>query len=274
MKFTDKLAAAIRANDSLLCVGLDPDIQRFPDALQGKSDAIFTFCKAIIDATAATACAFKPQIAYFAALAAEDQLQAICDYLKTQYPQIPIVLDAKRGDIGNTASAYAQSAFGHFNADAITLNPYMGGDTLEPFLRHADRGGFLLCRTSNPGSRDIQELILADGRPLYLAIAELAANHWNTNQNVGLVVGATQPDALKAVRTICPELPFLLPGIGAQGGDLVQALNAGLDARRSGLLINVSRSVMYASSGTDYAQAARIEAIRTRDAINAVRHSA
>ncbi len=183
------------------------------------------------------------------------------------------ILDAKRGDIGNTASAYATSAFSHFNADAITLNPYLGGDSLEPFLRHADRGAFLLCRTSNPGSRDIQELVLADGRQLYIAIAELAATQWNTNHNVGLVVGATQPEALKAVRTMCPDLPFLLPGVGAQGGDLVQALTAGLDTRRSGLLINASRSILYASADANYAQLARLEAIRMRDAINSIRHS-
>lgn len=272
MSFNQRLQSAIEQQNSLLCIGLDPDVTKLPTSFDHDSDAVYTFCHDIIAATYDIAVAYKPNIAFFEAMGVAG-IETLTRLMQLTRHNIWI-LDAKRGDIGNTASAYAQSAFGHFNADAITLNPYMGGDTLEPFLRHADRGGFLLCRTSNPGSRDIQELILADGRPLYLAIAELAANHWNTNQNVGLVVGATQPDALKAVRTICPELPFLLPGIGAQGGDLVQALNAGLDARRSGLLINVSRSVMYASSGTDYAQAARIEAIRTRDAINAVRHSA
>ena len=181
------------------------------------------------------------------------------------------ILDAKRGDIGNTATAYASAAFDHYQSDAITVNPYLGGDSLEPFLANPDHGAFLLCRTSNPGSRDIQELILADGRPLYMAIASMAANQWNTNRNVGLVVGATQPAALQAVRACCPDLPFLLPGIGAQGGDLAQALAAGLDAQRAGLLVNVSRSVLYAASDTTYASAARAEAIRTRDAINAIR---
>lgn len=271
MSFNQRLQAAVAQQNSLLCIGLDPDVTKLPSLVRDNADAVYTFCHEIIAATHDVAVAYKPNIAFFEAMGVAG-IETLTRLMSLTRHNIWI-LDAKRGDIGNTASAYAQSAFDHFNADAITLNPYMGGDTLEPFLRHADRGGFLLCRTSNPGSRDIQELILADGRPLYLAVAELAANHWNTNQNVGLVVGATQPEALKAVRTICPELPFLLPGIGAQGGDLVQALHAGLDARRSGLLINVSRSVMYASSDSNYAQAARAEAIRTRDAINAVRHA-
>jgi orotidine-5'-phosphate decarboxylase len=272
VSFNQRLHAAIEQQNSLLCIGLDPDVTKLPASLRDDADAVYTFCHEIIAATHDVAVAYKPNIAFFEAMGLVG-IETLTRLMQLTRHNIWI-LDAKRGDIGNTASAYAQAAFTHFNADAITLNPYMGGDTLEPFLRHADRGGFLLCRTSNPGSRDLQELILADGRPLYLAVADLAANQWNTNHNVGLVVGATQPDALNAVRTICPELPFLLPGIGAQGGDLVQALNAGLDARRSGLLINVSRSVMYASSDANYAHAARAEAIRTRDAINDVRYSA
>jgi orotidine-5'-phosphate decarboxylase len=272
VSFNQRLQVAIEQQNSLLCIGLDPDVTKLPASLRDDADAVYTFCHEIIAATHDVAVAYKPNIAFFEAMGLVG-IETLTRLMQLTRHNIWI-LDAKRGDIGNTASAYAQAAFTHFNADAITLNPYMGGDTLEPFLRHADRGGFLLCRTSNPGSRDLQELILADGRPLYLAVADLAANQWNTNHNVGLVVGATQPDALKAVRNICPKLPFLLPGIGAQGGDLVQALNAGLDAHRSGLLINVSRSVMYASTDTNYAQAARAEAIRTRDAINQVRHSA
>lgn len=272
MSFNQRLQTAIEQQNSLLCIGLDPDVTKLPASLQHDTDAVYTFCHEILAATHDVAVAYKPNIAFFESMGVAG-IEILTRLMQLTRHNIWI-LDAKRGDIGNTASAYAKSAFEHYNADAITLNPYMGGDTLEPFLRHADRGGFLLCRTSNPGSRDLQELILADGRQLYIAVAELAAHHWNINQNVGLVVGATQPDALKAVRTICPELPFLLPGIGAQGGDLVQALSAGLDARRSGLLINVSRSVMYASSDINYAHAARTEAIRTRDAINAVRHSA
>lgn len=269
VSFNQRLQTAIEQQNSLLCIGLDPDVTRLPDVLRNDVDAVYTFCHEIIAATHDIAVAYKPNIAFFEAMgvAGIDILTRLMQLTRHNI----WILDAKRGDIGNTASAYAKAAFTHFNADAITLNPYMGGDTLEPFLSHADRGGFLLCRTSNPGSRDLQELILADGRPLYLAVAELAATQWNTNHNVGLVVGATQPEALKAVRTICPELPFLIPGIGAQGGDLAQALTAGLDARRSGLLINASRSVLYARSDATYAQAARAEAVRTRDAINALR---
>lgn len=269
MSFNQRLQAAIEHHNSLLCIGIDPDFTRIPDTLRQDADAVYTFCHEIIAATHDIAVAFKPNIAFFEAMGLAG-IEVLTRLMALTRHNIWI-LDAKRGDIGNTASAYAQAAFDHFNADAITLNPYMGGDTLEPFLRHADRGGFLLCRTSNPGSRDLQELLLADGRPLYLAVAELAATQWNVNQNVGLVVGATQPEALKAVRTICPDIPFLLPGIGAQGGDLVQALTAGLDARRSGLLINASRSILYASNDANYAHAARAEAIRTRDAINQVR---
>lgn len=272
VNFNQRLQNSIEQQNSLLCIGLDPDVTRLPNVLRDDPDAVYTFCHEIIAATHDIAVAYKPNIAFFEALGVAG-IETLTRLMHLTRHNIWI-LDAKRGDIGNTASAYANAAFAHFNADAITLNPYMGGDTLEPFLSHADRGGFLLCRTSNPGSRDIQELTLADGRPLYMAVAELAATQWNTNHNVGLVVGATQPEALKRVRAVCPELPFLLPGIGAQGGNLIQALTAGLDTRRSGLLINVSRSVMYASSDATYAQAARAEALRMRDAINTVRHSA
>ncbi|MFZ9858086.1 MAG: orotidine-5'-phosphate decarboxylase [Roseiflexaceae bacterium] len=272
MSFNQRLQSAIEQQNSLLCIGLDPDISKLPASLHNNADAVYTFCHEIIAATHDITVAYKPNIAFFEAMGVAG-IETLTRLMQLTRHNLWI-LDAKRGDIGNTASAYAHAAFSHFNADAITLNPYMGGDTLEPFLRHADRGGFLLCRTSNPGSRDLQELMLADGRPLYLAVAELAATQWNTNHNVGLVVGATQPAALKSVRAICPELPFLLPGIGAQGGDLAHALNAGLDAQRSGLLITVSRSVMYASNDANYAQAARAEALRTRDAINALRQSA
>ncbi|MFM2310475.1 MAG: hypothetical protein RLY87_2597, partial [Chloroflexota bacterium] len=179
--------------------------------------------------------------------------------------------DAKRGDIGNTAAAYASAAFDYLKADAITLNPYLGGDSLEPFLQKPERGSFLLCRTSNPGSTDLQELVLADGRPLYLAVAQLAQNQWNGNDNVGLVVGATQPEALATVRAHCPDLPILLPGVGAQGGDLQTAVAAGSDRHGRGLLVNVSRSVLYAATDHTFAHAARAEALRMRDAINAVR---
>jgi orotidine-5'-phosphate decarboxylase len=272
VKFTDKLAAAIRAHDSLLCVGLDPDIQRFPDTLQGKSDAIFTFCKAIIDATAATACAFKPQIAYFAAIAAEDQLQAICDYLKTEYPQIPIVLDAKRGDIGATAEQYAREAFERYRADAVTVNPYMGFDSLEPYLEWPDRGVIVLCRTSNPGGSDLQFLNV-DGQPLYQHVAQLVASKWNQHGQCGLVVGATFPQELAQVRAIVGDMPLLVPGIGAQGGDIKATVEAGQTNDGTGMMINSSRAILYAKpeAGEDFSMAAARVARETRDAVNQYR---
>jgi orotidine-5'-phosphate decarboxylase len=272
VKFTDKLAAAIRAHDSLLCVGLDPDIQRFPDTLKGKSDAIFTFCKAIIDATAATACAFKPQIAYFAALAAEDQLQAICDYLKAQYPQIPIVLDAKRGDIGATAEQYAREAFERYRADAVTVNPYMGFDSVEPYLEWQDRGVIVLCRTSNPGGSDLQFLNV-DGLQLYQHVARQVASKWNRHGQCGLVVGATFPQELAQVRAIVGDMPLLVPGIGAQGGDIRATVEAGQTADGGGMMINSSRAILYAKpeAGEDFAMAAARIARETRDAVNQYR---
>ena len=274
MKFTDKLAAAIRAHDSLLCVGLDPDIQRFPDTLQGKSDAIFTFCKAIIDATAATACAFKPQIAYFAAIAAEDQLQAICDYLKTEYPQIPIVLDAKRGDIGATAEQYAREAFERYRADAVTVNPYMGFDSVEPYLEWQDRGVIVLCRTSNPGGSDLQFLNV-DGQPLYQHVAQLVASKWNQHGQCGLVVGATFPQELAQVRAIVGDMPLLVPGIGAQGGDIKATVEAGQTADGSGMMINSSRAILYATPKVDedFSMAAARVARETRDTVNQFRRA-
>jgi orotidine-5'-phosphate decarboxylase len=270
--FIDKLSSAWTADHSLLCVGLDPDIARFPGQLQGKPDAIFSFCKAIIDATADTACAFKPQIAYFAALRAEDQLEAICAYLRNTYPQIPIVLDAKRGDIGATAEQYAREAFERYGADAVTVNPYMGSDSVAPYLEWKDRGVIVLCRTSNPGGSDLQ-FLKADGKPVYQHVAQLVAEKWNTNGQCGLVVGATFPDELAQVRRIVGDMPLLVPGIGAQGGDIEATVNAGRTANGAGMMINSSRAILYAkaNAGEDFAQASRRVALETRDAINRAR---
>ncbi|MGE5622144.1 MAG: orotidine-5'-phosphate decarboxylase [Bacillota bacterium] len=274
MTFTKKLAAAWMANNSLLCVGLDPDIAKFPGKLQGKPDAIFAFCKAIIDATADTACAFKPQIAYFAALRAEEQLEQICAYLRASYPQIPIVLDAKRGDIGATAEQYAREAFERYGADAVTVNPYMGYDSVAPYLEWKERGVIILCRTSNPGGSDLQ-FLNADGRPVYQHVAQLVADKWNTNGQCGLVVGATFPNELAQVRHIVGDMPLLVPGIGAQGGDIEATVNAGKTANGTGMMINSSRAILYAKAdekaGEDFAQAARRVAIETRNAINRYR---
>jgi orotidine-5'-phosphate decarboxylase len=272
--FTEKLSAAWAANDSLLCVGLDPDISKFPADLQGQPDAIAAFCKAIIDATADVACAFKPQIAYFAALRAEDQLEEICRYLRQKYPQIPIVLDAKRGDIGATAEQYAREAFERYDADAVTVNPYMGFDSVAPYLEWKDRGAIVLCRTSNPGGSDLQFLTV-EGKPLYQHVAQLVAEKWNTNGQCGLVVGATFPAELAQVRKIVGDMPLLVPGIGAQGGDIQATVTAGKTASGAGMMINSSRAILYAKTdekaGEDFAQAARRVATETRDAINRFR---
>ncbi len=272
MNFIAKLTAASKLNHSLLCVGLDPDVAKFPAELQGKSDAIFIFCKAIIDATADLACAFKPQIAYFAALAAEDQLQAICDYLRQTYPQIPIILDAKRGDIGATAEQYAREAFERYDADAVTVNPYMGFDSVAPYLEWKDRGAIVLCRTSNPGGSDLQ-FLKVDGVPLYQHVAKLVAEKWNLNGQCGLVVGATFPQELAEVRKIVGDMPLLVPGIGAQGGDIAATVQAGQTATGAGMMINSSRAILYARpDGVEsFVEAARRVALETRDAINLYR---
>jgi len=271
--FISRLNATSQAHDSLLCVGLDPDVARLPAELQGKPDAISIFCKAIIDATAHLACAFKPQIAYFAALAAEDQLQSICDYLRQRYPHLPIVLDAKRGDIGATAEQYAREAFERYGADAVTVNPYMGFDSVAPYLEWKDRGAIVLCRTSNPGGSDLQ-FLQVDGRPLYQHVAQLVAQKWNLHGQCALVVGATFPDEIAQVRKIVGEMPLLIPGIGAQGGDIEATVRAGQTQSGGGMMINSSRAILYArpAEGEDFAQAAARVALETRDAINRFRN--
>ncbi|HJU70551.1 MAG TPA: orotidine-5'-phosphate decarboxylase [Paucimonas sp.] len=274
MTFTEQLSAAWATNNSLLCVGLDPDVAKFPAHLQQQPDAIFQFCKAIIDATADAACAFKPQIAYFAALRAEEQLEAICIYLRDNYPHLPIVLDAKRGDIGATAEQYAREAFERYGADAVTVNPYMGFDSVAPYLEWKERGAIVLCRTSNPGGSDLQ-FLMVDGQPLYQHVARMVAEKWNVNGQCGLVVGATFPAELAQVRAIVGDMPLLVPGIGAQGGDIEATVTAGKTANGAGMMINSSRAILYArpdvQAGEDFAQAARRAALDTRDAINRFR---
>ncbi len=270
MTFTEKLAARWRAADTLLCVGLDPDPGRFPAPLRDRDDAILAFCRTIVDATAEFACAFKPQIAYFASHRAEDQLENLLAHIRSAHPQVPVILDAKRGDIGSTAEHYAREAFERYGADAVTLSPYMGLDSIEPFLEYADRGVFLLCRTSNPGGNDLQMLDIGGVR-LYEHVARLAASQWNSNGQLGLVVGSTYPDELARVRSLVGDLPLLVPGIGAQGGDVQAAVRAGQTARGDGLAINSSRAILYAGRDEDYAAAAREAARRTRDQINLYR---
>ena len=267
MTFTEQLAAAWQNNDSLLCVGLDPDPAKFPAHLKGRDDAIFEFCKTIVDATADLVCSFKPQIAYFAARRAEDQLEALIAHIHEKHPGIPVILDAKRGDIGSTAEQYAVEAFARFKADAVTVNPYMGRDSVEPYLAFPDKGVILLCRTSNAGGSDLQFLDVG-GEKLYERVARLAAEQWNTTGQIGLVVGATFPAEIARVRAIVGEMPLLVPGIGAQGGDIAATVKAGRTAAGTGLMINSSRAILYAGQGEDFASAARRVADETRSAIN------
>ncbi|MCE1183084.1 MAG: orotidine-5'-phosphate decarboxylase [Rhodocyclales bacterium] len=268
--FTDQLANAWQKNNSLLCVGLDPDPAKFPAHLKGRDDAIFEFCKNIVDATADLVCSFKPQIAYFAARRAEDQLEALIAHIHEKHPGIPVILDSKRGDIGSTAEQYAVEAFDRFQADAVTVNPYMGRDSVEPYLAYPNKGVILLCRTSNAGGSDLQFLDVG-GEKLYERVARLAATEWNTTGQIGLVVGATFPAEIARVREIVGDMPLLVPGIGAQGGDVEATVNAGKTAKTTGLMINSSRAILYAGKDDNFAAAARQVALETRAAINAFR---
>ena len=278
MTFSDMLRTAERQNSSMLCVGLDPEPSRFPDKLKGDASRIYDFCAAIVDATADLVIAFKPQIAYFAAHRAEDQLERLMAHIRRAAPQVPIILDAKRGDIGSTAEQYAKEAFERYGADAVTLSPFMGFDSVAPYLKYHDKGAFLLCRTSNPGGDDLQNQRLAsiEGQPLlYEHIARLAQGLWNLNGQLGLVVGATYPGEIERVRALAPRLPLLIPGVGAQGGDALATVKAGWRGANgetlAPIVVNSSRAILYASSAADFAEAARREATRTRDLLQAAR---
>ena len=276
MHFMTALRAAWQQRDSLLCVGLDPDPAKFPAHLQGRPDAILAFCTQIVDATPDLVCCFKPQIAYFAAHRAEDQLEALIEHIHAAHPDTPVILDAKRGDIGSTAEQYAIEAFERFKADAITVNPYMGRDSVDPYLAWPDKGVILLCRTSNPGGSDLQflEVETPHGRmKLYEHVARTVAEDWNASGNCALVVGATFPAEIARVRQLVGDMPLLVPGIGAQGGDIAATLAAGRTANGTGLMINSSRAVLYAGKGEDFAAAARRVAQETRDAVNVERFS-
>ena len=272
MNFIKKLDAAWTSSNSLLCVGLDPNWQKLPAHVKMLPEPIFEFCKAIVDATHDLVCAYKPQIAYFAALQAEDQLEKTLNYIRETYPHIPIILDSKRGDIGSTAAMYAVEAFDRYKADAVTVNPYMGQDSAQPFLDRKDKGTILLCRTSNPGAGDIQDLVV-DGQPIYEKVASMISEHWNSHNNCCLVVGATWPEQMAKLRKISGNMPFLVPGVGAQGGDVKALVSAGQTADGKGLMINSSRGVIYASEGDNFAMAARKVALETRDLINQYRVS-
>ena len=272
MHFMQSLQQAWKSHDSLVCVGLDPEPTKFPAHLRDHPDAVFTFCAAIVDATADLVCAFKPQIAHFAALRAEDTLERLIAHIHAKHPGVPVILDAKRGDIGSTARHYASEAFERYRADAVTLNPYLGRDSIQPFLNHADKGVILLCRTSNPGGADFQALDCG-GQPLYLRVAEIIARDWNANGNCALVAGATWPEELGKVRAVVGNMPLLVPGIGAQGGDVEAVLRHGLSDDGNGLLISSSRAILYAGHDGDFAVAARRAATELRDSINCYRRA-
>lgn len=267
LKFRELLENHWRDSNSLLCVGLDPDQARIPLEYHPHEDGIVRFLRDIVDATAPYACAFKPQIAYFAAITAECDLLAICEYIREAHPTIPLILDAKRGDIGDTAKMYAREAFERYGAHAVTVNPYMGGDTIMPFLEHPDGAAIVLCRTSNAGSGEFQSQLI-DGTPLYQHVARRAAEEWSQHGDVSLVVGATYPEELAEVRAIVGDMPLLVPGVGAQGGDPVQVVTNGASSNRTGLIVNSSRAILYADGGIE--ASARV-ARETRDALNAAR---
>ncbi|MBA2077723.1 orotidine-5'-phosphate decarboxylase [Rhodanobacter sp. PCA2] len=266
MRFHDTLQQRWRKG-LLVCVGLDPEPVKFPAHLKGHTDAVFEFCRDIVDATADLACAFKPQIAHFAALRAEEALERLIAHIHGRHPGVPVILDAKRGDIGSTARHYASEAFDRYQADAVTLNPYLGRDSVAPFLERADKGAILLCRTSNPGGADFQALDCG-GVPLYLRVAETIASDWNAHGNCALVVGATWPEELGQVRDVVGEMPLLVPGIGAQGGDVEAVLRHGLTPDGAGLILSSSRAILYAGHGEDFAQAAHAAAQELQDTIN------
>lgn len=264
MSFIEQIKTRWQSGTSV-CVGLDPFPERIPESAGG----VLEFNKAIIDSTADLACCFKPQFAHFAAIAAEQELKETIRYARAKYPSVPVILDSKRGDIGSTAAMYAKEAFEHYQADAVTVNPYMGSDTILPFAEHADRGVIVLCRTSNPSAAEFQNQLI-DGEPLYIKVARMAQEKWNANGNICLVVGATAPQEMARIREVAPELPFLVPGVGAQGGDLKNTVLNGRFKQGSGLMINSSRGILYASNGADFAEAARAETLKLKEAIQSL----
>jgi orotidine-5'-phosphate decarboxylase len=270
MNFIEAIGSMWQKNNSLVCVGLDPDISKIPAHLRTLKTPLFEFNKAIVDATADLVCAFKPQIAFYSASRSERDLELTIDYIHQNHPGIPVILDAKRGDIGSTAEMYAQEVFDRYQSDAVTVNPYLGADTLRPFLNRKEKGVVILCRTSNPGARDIQDLE-SNGKKLYQIVAGKAVTEWNDNGNILLVVGATFPKELNEIRSIAGDMPFLVPGIGAQGGEVASAVKNGKTRNGTGMIINSSRGIIYASNKSDFAEAARKAAATLRDEINQYR---
>lgn len=267
--FDQKIRAAMTKNNSLVCVGLDADLDKLPPHIASSPSPLFEFNKAIIDATADLVCSYKPNSAFYEALGGDGmkQLKQTADYLHENYPDIPIILDAKRADIGNTNNGYVHLAYDYLGMDAVTLHPYLGKEALEPFLSREDKGSIILCRTSNPGAAEFQDLI-SEGKPLYEHVAEAVATSWNTHNNCMLVVGATYPDEMKQIRSIVGDMLFLVPGVGAQGGDVEAIMKAGIDSKKQGMIISSSRGIIYASSGEDFAEAARNETKKLQIEIN------
>lgn len=271
--FMELLKNAWKENNSLVCAGLDPVPEKMPPCVMKCTHPVFEFNKAIIDATKNTVCAYKPQAAMYEGVGAEEDLEKTINYIHENAPGIPVILDAKRADIGNTSAMYAKEAFERYGADAVTVNPYLGRDALKPFLDRAEKGVIILCRTSNPGAKEVQELRLESGEPLYLRLAKLIAEEWNANGNVMLVAGATFPGELGAIRKAAGDMPLLVPGIGAQGGDLEGVLKNGLTAEKTGLVINSSRGIIFASNGDDFASAAAAAALDLKNKINRFREN-
>ncbi|MCC6954008.1 MAG: orotidine-5'-phosphate decarboxylase [Deltaproteobacteria bacterium] len=271
MNFYGRLQRAWESSRSLVCVGLDSDPTKLPAHLREKPDSILTFNKAIVDATKDVVCCYKPNAAFYSSSGAEEQLAETISYIHSVAPDVLVILDSKRGDIANTAEMYAAESFERYNADAVTLSPYLGFETLDPYLKHEGRGSIVLCRTSNPGAKHLQDL-LVDGKPLYLHVAERAKTSLNAKHNVALVVGATSPAELGVIREVVgDEIPFLVPGVGAQGGDAESVIKFGCDSRGTGVIVNSSRGIIFANSGPDFASAARAAAIALRDELNAAR---
>jgi len=256
MLFYDNLNKVVEKNKSFLCVGLDTDLEKIPSFMSSMKDPLFEFNKVIIDATHDLVCAYKPQIAYYSAQGAELQLEKTINYIKENYSDIQVVLDSKRGDIDATAAQYAKESFVRYQADAVTVNPYMGSDTILPFAKYKDKAVFVLCKTSNQSSLDFQNFKI-DGQFLYEKVAEKSINDWNENKNIGLVVGATFPEELRKIRALDEKVPFLVPGVGAQGGDLEKVLQQGLSKNKRGVIVNSSRGIIYAGQGQDFQQKAR-----------------
>ena len=278
MNFISKLKKRWDSADSLLCVGLDPQIDRIPEALRSKHSPYFEFCKEIVDATHEFVCAFKPQAAYFSAVGAEKELEQLINYIKNVYPEIPVILDAKRGDIGSTAALYAQEAYQRYGADAVTVNPYLGFESIEPYMNYSDKGIVVLCRTSNAGSDWLQKSE-TDSIPVYQRVAQQVAE-WNEAEQFILVTGATYPEELGRVRQIVGDMPLLVPGIGAQGGDIEAVLKNGLNKESTGLIISSSREILYAHEKVEHLvdisqglTASRQVAIDTMNSINEYRNT-